>query len=615
MLAHILILAGLACYAQEPADTVLSRLNDQISECLNAMRLDEARRLIGQALAMEGVEKSEYYVTMRHHEGTLCQLSGDFACFKQNRLELLQRLPVDYFPEMSISVPMDLGVIYRREGQNDSALFYYDQALQAATAGHDVEWLAAINLNVGILHFNLHRLEEAEGYLDRAVEQSRQADDGYTEMCALQSDAAVKVMLHRPEEAAPMLRQAYAMATEAESADWQLRCITTMLATFDLLEQPDSSALYTTVGNALLEQLPPMSINAVGYLTARANHYCLTGQWAEAVADFEALMAHPTAAMRTATVFEHMARGYSHLGRWPEAYAYMDSARIQADSAASERLTAQMADFSVKYQTLEKDLEINRLHTQRLWMAVIAGVLLLVVAVAWLVVRQRRQRREAQMRISTLEGERRRIARELHDGLCNDLLALEMQLQFPAAAAAGDLQSPASEYGDLQSRLNAIRQRARDLSHQLMPPEFDQLTVSQLLRLYVQTLNSATTVTTSLQLPAADIALSPQASHELYRIVQEHTANIIKGGTATHIGITLAPATTPGVSTPGKTTSPGVSTPGKFRLTITDDGTPGDDSQQGLGHHTLRDRVTAIGGRCHTSVTEGKNVFVLEFGS
>lgn len=585
--------------AQEPLDSLLSRMDDEISECLDNDRLDEARRLIDKALHTEGIRQSNFYHVMLYHEGTYHRNRGDFDGFKRNRLELLQMLPVEHLPELSISVPMDVGVIYRRDGQNDSALYYYDQALQAAVEQGDLEWQAAINLNVGVLHFNLNRLADAEGYLDRAVSQVRQVDDPYTEMCALQTDGAVKVMLKKPKDAEPLLRAAYALAQESESPDWQVRCITTMITMFDLLEQPDSSAFYTLEGNRLLPLLPPQGITATGYVTSRANHYCLNEQWAEAVPDYEAIMASGTGAVRTATVFEHMARCYSHLDRWPEAYAYMDSARIQADSVASERLTAQMADFQVKYQTMEKDLEISRLETQRLWLAVIAIAVLLVIAVAWLVYRQRHQRREAQMRISTLEEERRRIARELHDGLCNDMLALEMQLQFAAVGNASERCSDAVGNASERciARLHELRHQARELSHQLMPPEFGHMSVAQLLRLYVEALNRATSVATTLHLPDGDTALSPQVSHELYRIVQEQTANIVKGGTATETEIHLEKLSANG-----------------YRLTIADNGTPtNDDNHQGLGHRTLNDRVTAIGGRSSTHRTGTKNVFSLEF--
>ena len=600
--------------AGQSADDVFSLLDDSISECLDDGRLDEARRLLGQAKSTDGLKQNRYYYVMLYHEGSLCRNEGDFDSFKQNRLSLLAMLPIEPWPELSISVPMDLGVAYRREGQNDSALHFYDQALQAAVAEGDVEWQAAISLNVGILHHNLNRLDEAEHYLDRSVELERQVDDPYTLLCALQTDGAVKVMLKKPSQAEPLLREAYALAQEAESADWQLRCLTTMLPMFDLLQQPDSSAYYPHVGTQLLPQLPPQSITAVGYLTARANHYCLNKQWAEAAADFEILMQQPTAAMRTATVFEHIAQCYSHLGRWPEAYAYMDSARIQADSMASVRLTAQMADFNVKYRTMEKDLEINRLQTQRLWLAVVAIALLLVVAVAWLVYRQRRQRREAQMRISTLEDERRRIASELHDGLCNDLLALEMQLVGEASklcsSAVGEaskLCSPAVDeiFGHLTQRLQQLRQQARTLSHQLMPPEFTHFDLRQLLQLYADALNRNGTISTTLTVCDTE-PLSPQTSQELYRIVQEHTSNIVKGGTATAIDICIEQRA---AASPGKS--------GAYRLTISDDGTPlGGNDSQGLGRRTLRDRITAIGGHCSTSHDDdGHNVFVLDFST
>lgn len=578
---------------QLPLDTVLARLDDEISACLDdATRNDRALQLVDSALSLDGVEHSDYYLAMLYHKGTYYMRNGQQTEAKRVRLSMLAMMD-GAETEQRIGVLHDLGLIYRREGQLDSALNYYDRALNEAVAAGDLEWQAAINLNVGVLYYNLNHLEEAETYLDRALTQVRQVDDPYTLLCVLQVSGAVKVMLHKPQEAEPRLREAYAMAEEAEMPEWKLRCITTMLPLFDLLHMPDTAAHYLSEGNTILPLLPRLGITAVGYLTSRADHYYINGQWREAVADFQTIMATGSGAVRTAAVFEKMAYCYKQLGQWPEAYAFMDSARIQADSAAREQLTNQMADFNVKYRTMEKDLEISRLHTQRLWIAAAAAALMLLAAVTWLVLRYRRQRREAQMRIATLEDERRRIARELHDGLCNDLLALEMQMQF----AGGNSQQTTANGQSPAARLHDIRHQARELSHQLMPPQFDHISIAQLLLTYTEALNRATTLNATLTLPDDGLKLPPKLSHEVYRIVQEQTANIVKGATATTIDIALLPTAT-----------------NAYRLTIADDGKAADDSAgNGLGHRTLRDRVTAIGARSNAYTDGGRNFLEIDF--
>lgn len=580
--------------AAEPVDTLLTRLDEQISECLDdATRLDEAYTLIRQALALDGVEHARLYPVMLFHEGTYYLGKGDVPRWKANRLRLLQMLPIDGWQEMSISVPQELGLACRREGKIDSALYYYDQALQEARRQNDLEWLAAISANVGLLHYNMNHMAQAELYLQQGLEYVRQVDDPYTELCLLQANGAVKVTQGKLHEAEPLLREAYQMATEAESADWQVRCLTSMLPMYDRLGQADSVQACLSRGDALLPLLPPQGITAVGFVVARANHYYDKGQWALAAADFESAGAHAGSGVKTAVVYERMARCYAQLNRWQEAFSYMDSARIEADTLASERLTAQMAEFNARYQTMEKDLQIARLETQRLWAAIAAIVGLLVLVGLTVYFHLRRQRREAQMRIATLEDERRRIARELHDGLCNDMLALEMRMQ-------GHVDDGYS------TQLNTLRQQARSLSHQLMPPEFTHLSINQLLQHLATVIDQNTALSVAYEAQPADDdvwrQLPPAVAHEVYRIVQEHATNIVKGATATTLSIGLRQ-----------------SAPGRYLLAIDDDGqaTAADALRHttagGVGQRTLHDRIVSLGARADSHTSDGHNHFTMEF--
>ena len=90
-----LFFAGTATGA-EPIDSLLTHLDERISECLDdATRLDEGYELIQQALSLKGVEDSRLYPVMRFHEGTYYLGKGDVNHWKQNRLQLLQELPFE----------------------------------------------------------------------------------------------------------------------------------------------------------------------------------------------------------------------------------------------------------------------------------------------------------------------------------------------------------------------------------------------------------------------------------------------------------------------------------------------------------------------------------------
>ena len=300
----------------------------------------------------------------------------------------------------------------------------------------------------------------------------------------------------------------------------------------------------------------------------------------------------------TFEIFNHLAICYEHLGQWEQAYRYKDSATVYSRREADEKFAQQLADFNVRYQTMEKDMEISRLHEQHtrniIFFTAVFLILALLLLGLWLWQRQRRKQREAQLRIDTLEEERRRIARELHDGLCNDLLALEMQQATSPTATSQP---------ELTARLRQLRLQTRTLSHQLMPPEFTHLTLAELLAHFAQNASreTALAITFTNQTENAEDAsnqkpMQPDTSFELYRIVQEHTANVVKGGTAQQVNITLSPTA----------------------LTISDDGRNDSDSSgnniNGIGLRTIRDRATSIGARISNSQAAGCNILTISFG-
>ncbi len=577
-----------------PLDTILARNAERIADLLdNPATYEEAGKLIQQSLNMEGARESEVYPILRLHQGFYHYVKGDLASQKAILLELWDMMPVKILPDMSINVAQSLAVLYRREGKIDSAFYYYDRALEEAQEQHNMEWMVVLHHNVGVLHHSLGQMEEAEVFLDRAVKDLEQTEDPYTEMCTLQVRAAVKIALDKLDVADKDIHAAWALAQESEMPDWQLRCITTMLTLFDMREQIDSARAYIQVGNGILSTLPRNSVASVGYVSARAYHYYIEGDWARALADYQENNRIEMGGVNTRKVYENMARCCGHLGRYREAYQYLDSALVRADSLASENLAKQLSDFNVKYKTVEKDLAIAQLRTQRTWAAIAIGIILLAVILAVVWWRLRRARREAQLRIATLEQERGRLAKDLHDGLCNDMLALEMQMQV-----ADPPTTPA-----MQERLHELREQARQISHQLMPPEFTYLSLNQLLKLYADMMAKSTHISISyLANPADDGTwqeIDEDTASNVYRIAQEQIANIIKGRTATQIDITLSTTAGEGYD---------------YRLTIADNGRPADHGESaGLGKRTLKDRVTSIAGRLHTAHGDMGNRFVLDF--
>lgn len=62
----------------------------------------------------------------------------------------------------------------------DSAIYYYNKALDAAVKYGDASWLANLSLNLGVFHFNLKHYPEAEKFIDQALQYVQQTNDTLT---------------------------------------------------------------------------------------------------------------------------------------------------------------------------------------------------------------------------------------------------------------------------------------------------------------------------------------------------------------------------------------------------------------------------------------------------
>jgi signal transduction histidine kinase/PAS domain-containing protein len=124
------------------------------------------------------------------------------------------------------------------------------------------------------------------------------------------------------------------------------------------------------------------------------------------------------------------------------------------------------------------------------------------------------------------DEERRRIARELHDGAGQLLAALGME----AATIAGesDRLSPraAESVRNIESLIGQMIQDVRTMSHLLYPPLLDEIGLQSAVREYVRGFAERSGIQVSLDIPAELERVDREYELSLFRIVQECLTNI-----------------------------------------------------------------------------------------
>jgi len=138
------------------------------------------------------------------------------------------------------------------------------------------------------------------------------------------------------------------------------------------------------------------------------------------------------------------------------------------------------------------------------------------------------------------EDERRRIARELHDGIGQNLTALKHQL-----AMIDSLLAPGQD--DLRERLQAsvalcaqTLEDTRQLSRLLRPQVLDDLGLEAALRWLARTMEGNGQLHVELRLEDVP-ALDPDLQTLLFRIAQEALANVVRHAQASDVLVRLAP--------------------------------------------------------------------------
>jgi PAS domain S-box-containing protein len=206
---------------------------------------------------------------------------------------------------------------------------------------------------------------------------------------------------------------------------------------------------------------------------------------------------------------------------------------------------------------------------------------------------------------SVEEDERRRLSRELHDQLGQELTAFQLGLE-DALRLAGTHDGPrASATAPLFKTLHSLRSAAdrmmasaRYVALELRPPELDDVGLESAIESYVHEWSGRYRIAADVEVTglAAEDPMPTELASALYRIVQEALTNVAKHAHATQVSVI--------VERPD----------GEVRLIVEDDGQGFDlceteirvRNERRLGLAGIRERVSLVGGHVSVESSPGK---------
>lgn len=130
--------------------------------------------------------------------------------------------------------------------------------------------------------------------------------------------------------------------------------------------------------------------------------------------------------------------------------------------------------------------------------------------------------------VTAQEAERKRIARELHDGTGQTLTALGLGLAAAADRIDSDPAAVRRQLSDMKQMNAQVLQEVHNVIADLRPSILDNLGLIPALRGHLSTFESRTGIQTQLLVQGKSSRLKPDVETTIFRIVQESLTNVVR---------------------------------------------------------------------------------------
>ena len=432
-----------------------------------------------------------------------------------------------------------MGICYRRIGELDSSLIYYKKGIQKAIKSENAEYEIYLYNCISVLFNEQKRFREAIEYSDKAESKAIAINDTIERLSAHANKGAILMRQGNYRKSVNSLTPLWNMVKQTNYNVLTLKYLSPLLKSYLQLGKADSVTFYLTYANEACRNLAPTSNGVLGILEIKADLLGQQKKYAEQwlLLDSIGRLAGTNLTMPKDKLLATQARCLNNMGKYTQAYQAMQKAYMKSDSLKQSDIDKQLSEFNIKYKTLEKEMLIEKMNHEQsslyiriLWLILV--LIILLIAILVILYRRKLDRQRAELSektsyINGVENERKRLAKELHDGVCNDILAVNIMMQTNKEEA--------------ERLLKNVGHDVRRLSHELIPPRFDNTSLAELIVSFCQsvTAENGTIVKPFISTSFNAHNLPDGKAIEIYRIIQECVSNAIKYGYSKMISVTL----------------------------------------------------------------------------
>jgi signal transduction histidine kinase len=513
-----------------------------------------------------------------------------------------------------------LGIIAQKQGRLKEALQNQIEALKIYRQLNKDKWIGYTLNNLAIIHQNLGDYEKALEYHQEGLEYRIRLNDTEGEATSYGNMANLYALIHDTVRSISYYEKAIAISRELKKEDLISGNLSNIGNIF-LARKEYSKALGLYQESLRIRERIGDSKGISSTLSRIGTVYVETQDYKKAN---EALQRSLKIAQRISVPEEKLgalialAKLKSLTHQTDSSFILMNRYIALKDSLYDTRLKQQIVDVQTQYETdkleqdlnlIKKDKEFTEIKLQQrkteIWLLIFV-IISITGAGIFLFYRHQQKQKAAviaerilvqEARINAVfqaqEEERRRIAKELHDGIGQTINAIKMN--YTGLAEKIDQPELARDFKKVEKMLENAGSEVRNISHQMIPRELEQFglipAVEGMLALYFEK--------TPLEVQFEHTGFTERVEQKielvLFRVLQELVSNVVKHSRANILNVQLIRFNTHVV------------------LNVTDDGIGFNvDSMEksGIGLLNMASRIEAINGHLHFDSDPGKGTTV-----
>lgn len=581
MLNKIFTLGAIICLAVNiMAGQTIDSLENEISKTEGIDRVNvlcdlcwEYRFISGDSALSYGNQALKLANEMNYKKG-IAQAYNDMGIIYVDRGSFV--LALDYFAHsMDIrknqndsigmaSLYNKMGIVYQKQGKLKESLENAIQALIIYEVMDQELWVGYCLNNIAIINYNMGDLSTSLDYHQRALAYRKKLNDSNGEAGSYSNIANVLLEMGDTTLAIANYLKALQITRHIKNDESTAVMLANLGSVYLYLGENYIALTLLTESLEIRERLEDKkaiasSLLKLGTVNLNLKRFDIAGE----------LLYRGLSIAKTIGVIEEEMQAYQEIAHWHKKLNHMDSAFIYLqfytttrDSVYEQRLNQQIIETQTKYETEKKEQEVALLqHENQLTeislrqrkteILLLIFIIISITGAGIFILYRRKQRQKLSLDLAiirhneqqikaVLEGqeeERRRIARELHDGVGQSLSGVKLKWESISPTIKSD--ALREDLQNLSALIDGAAIEVRTISHQMMPKELEQFGLVAALEGILTLSEDSGKMACSFNHHNMDVRFSKVIELGLFRIAQELISNIHRHAQATEIHVQL----------------------------------------------------------------------------